>query len=203
MIAFDAFGRSTTVTRRAVIVVDMLNDFVTGELANPRSEAITANIAALLDEARSKGWLVIYGNDAHLPGDPEEAVWGPHAMAGTPGADVIADLAPQAGDYVLPKRFYSSFHQTGLDSILRQNSVDEVILTGQHTNICVRHTASDAFNAGFNITVPEDAVAMFEEPGMTDDEYERVQSEALAYLAKVYGARIVPTKEILAEVRTV
>jgi nicotinamidase-related amidase len=124
-------------------------------------------------------------------------------MAGTPGSDVIADLAPQAGDYVLPKRFYSSFHQTGLDSILRQNSVDEVILTGQHTNICVRHTASDAFNAGFNITVPEDAVAMFEEPGMTDDEYERVQSEALAYLAKVYGARIVPTKEILAEVRTV
>jgi len=190
------------VARKAVVVVDMLNDFVSGELANPRSEAITANIAALLEEARSKGWLVVYGNDAHLPGDPEEAVWGPHAMAGTPGADVIPDLAPRDGDIVLPKRFYSSFHETGLDSILRQNNVDEVILTGQHTNICVRHTASDAFNAGLRITVPEDGVAMFEEPGMTDEEYDRVQADALAYLAKVYGATIVDTDRLLAEVRT-
>jgi nicotinamidase-related amidase len=202
VIRFDATERSLVVARKAVVVVDMLNDFVTGELANPRSEAITANIAALLDEARSRGWLVVYGNDAHLPGDPEEAVWGPHAIAGTPGADVIPDLAPQDGDIVLPKRFYSSFHETGLDSILRQNGVDEVILTGQHTNICVRHTASDAFNAGLRITVPEDGVAMFEEPGMTDDEYDRVQSDALAYLAKVYGARIADMDRLLAEVRT-
>lgn len=189
-------------TRKAVIVVDMLNDFVTGELANPRSEAITASIAALLAKARKEGWLVIYGNDAHLPGDPEEAVWGPHAMAGTPGANVIPVLVPQEGDFVLPKRFYSSFHETGLDSILRQNGVDEVILTGQHTNICVRHTASDAFNGGLRITVPEDGVAMFQESGMTDEEYDRVQSDALAYLAKVYGARIVATQELLNEVGT-
>jgi hypothetical protein len=43
---------------------------------------------------------------------------------------------------------------------------------------------------------------MFEEPGMTDDEYDRVQSDALAYLAKVYGARIVDMDRLLAEVRT-
>jgi nicotinamidase-related amidase len=202
VIRIDATERSLIVTRKAVIVVDMLNDFVTGELANPRSEAIIASIAALLAAARSQGWLVVYGNDAHLPGDPEEAVWGPHAMAGTHGAEVVPDLVPQDADIVLPKRFYSSFHETGLDSILRQNDVDEVILTGQHTNICVRHTASDAFNAGFRITVPEDGVAMFEEPGMTDDEYDRAQADALAYLAKVYGARIVETDKVLAEIST-
>lgn len=184
---------------KAVIVVDMLNDFVTGELANPRSGAITPNIAALLDAARANGWLVVFGNDAHLPGDPEERVWGPHAMAGTPGADVIEELAPQPGDVVLPKRFYSSFFETGLDSLLRQNDVDEVIITGQHTNICVRHTSSDAFNGGYDITVPDDATAMFEEPGMTDDDYSRQQRDALAYLKKVYGARVMSTSEILSE----
>lgn len=187
---------------KAVVVVDMLNDFVTGALANPRSEAITPNIATLLREARERGWLVVYGNDAHLPGDPEEKVWGQHALAGTPGADVVPELAPKSGDIVLPKRFYSSFHETGLDSLLRQNGVDEVIITGQHTNICVRHSASDAFNGGFNITVPTDGVAMFEEPGMSDAEYDALQGDALAYLQKVYGARVVSTREILAEVKT-
>lgn len=186
--------------KKAVIVVDMLNDFVTGELANPRSVAIIPNIAKLLDAARSQGWLVVFGNDAHLPGDPEEQVWGPHAMAGTPGAEVIEELAPAPSDVVLPKRFYSSFYETGLDSLLRQNDVDEVVITGQHTNICVRHTSSDAFNGGFRITVPHDGVAMFEEPGMTDEEYQRLQDDALAYLKKVYGARVVSTQVLLDEV---
>ena len=70
----------------AVIVIDMLDDFVTGALANPRSERIIPQIAHLLDQARERGWPVVYANDAHLPGDFEERVWGPHALAGSPGA---------------------------------------------------------------------------------------------------------------------
>lgn len=181
----------------AVIVVDMLNDFVTGALANPRSVAITPKVARLLQEARERGWLVVYGNDAHLPGDPEEKVWGVHSIAGTPGAEVIQDLKPQAGDIVLPKRFYSAFFETGLSSLLRQNDVDEVIITGQHTNICVRHTSSDAFNSGFAITVPGDAVAMFEEPGMSDAEYDQLQQDALEYLKRVYGATVTTVSAIV------
>lgn len=187
---------------KAVVVVDMLNDFVTGALANPRSEEITPKIAELLRAAREQGWVVVYGNDAHLPGDPEEAVWGQHALAGTPGADVIPELAPQEGDFVLPKRFYSSFFETGLDSLLRQNNVDEVIIVGQHTNICVRHTSSDAFNGGFRITVPHDAVAMFEESGMSEDDYQALQRDALNYLQKVYGARIATTSEVIEEAKS-
>jgi nicotinamidase-related amidase len=190
-------GGSQNMDNKAVVVIDMLNDFVTGALANPKSQAIASNIARLLREAHEHGWLVVYGNDAHLPGDPEEKVWGAHALAGTPGADVIPELAPQEEDVVLPKRFYSAFHETGLSSLLRQHDIDEVILAGQHTNICVRHTASDAFNGGFSITVPRDAVAMFEETGMSDEEYERVQRDALDYLKKVYGARVTTTGEVI------
>ena len=71
-----------------------------------------------------------------------------------------------------------------------------MILTGQHTNICVRHTASDAFNSGFAITVPRDAVAMFEQPGMSDQEYEQLQEDGLTYLTNVYGAQITTAREI-------
>jgi nicotinamidase-related amidase len=86
----------------AVVIVDMLDDFVTGSLANPRAERIIPNIAELAARARELGWPVIYANDAHLPGDFEERVWGPHALAGSPGARVIERLAPQAGDLELP-----------------------------------------------------------------------------------------------------
>jgi nicotinamidase-related amidase len=183
--------------KQAVIVIDMLSDFVTGALANPASQEITPRIAALLDHARRAGWLVVYANDAHLPGDPEEKVWGPHALAGTPGAAVVPELAPQAGDIVLPKRFYSSFHETGLTSLLRQNGVEEVILAGQHTNICVRHTSSDAFNNFFAISVPRDGVAMFRLPDHTDDDYERMQREALDYLVMCYGANITSIEALI------
>lgn len=176
--------------RKAVIVIDMLNDFVTGALANPAGEEITPNIVRLLETARERDWIVIFANDAHLPGDYEEEVWGVHALAGTPGAAVIPELDPQEGDVVLPKRFYSSFYETGLASLLDQYGVDEVILTGQHTNICVRHTASDAFLNGLKIFVPRDAVAMFKLPEQTEEEYERGQQEALDYLVMCYGAEI-------------
>ena len=183
-------------TSRAVVVIDMLNDFVTGALANPAGEEITPRVAALLEHAREQGWMVVFANDAHLPGDYEEKVWGPHALAGTPGAAVIPALEPQTGDVVLPKRFYSSFFETGLASLLRQNGVEEVILTGQHTNICVRHTASDAFVNGFEITVPGDAVAMFRLPDHTDADYDRLQQDALAYLVTCYGATITTVEAV-------
>ena len=42
----------------------------------------------------SDGWVVVFSNDAHEPGDPELRVWGEHAMAGTPEAQVIPQLEP-------------------------------------------------------------------------------------------------------------
>src|SRR3954471_23386283 len=103
---------------KALIVIDMLDDFVTGVLANEEhAMRIVPAIQRLLDHARaSEDWVVVYSNDAHEPGDPEIGVWGEHAMAGTPGAHVIPDLAPQGGpaEIVSPKRGYGAFDDTGL-----------------------------------------------------------------------------------------
>ena len=175
---------------KGLIVCDMLEDFVTGAIANPRSERIIAPIQQLLKNAREnrEGWLIAYVNDAHLPQDFELKVWGEHAMAGTPGAKVIPELASQEGEFELQKRTYSAFHETGLDALLRQFGVDQVVLVGQLAHICIQHTSADAFYRGYEITVPRDGVE-----GLTEEDYER----ALEYLRDMYRADTPYSKELL------
>jgi len=175
---------------KALVIIDMLDDFVGGSLANPHAQAIVPSLKRLLEHARQEGWVVVFSNDAHEPGDPEIAVWGEHAMAGTPGAQVIAELAPQPGERELVslKRFYGAFDSTGLEEQLGALGVDEVVLAGQHTHICVRHTSYEAFRRGFAITVPRDAVCTF---GGVDED------QALEYLRGVYGAHITTVDELI------
>ena len=89
----------------AILVVDMLNDVVTGSIGCDRAVEILPATARLLDAARAAGVPVIYCNDSHLPGiDRELQIWGDHAIKGTPGAEVVPELAPQPQDYVVPER---------------------------------------------------------------------------------------------------
>lgn len=174
--------------RTALVIVDMLNDFVDGALGNPAAAGLVGPIAALAERARGSGGLVVYANDAHLPGDIELRVFPPHAMAGTPGAQVVAGLTPAPEDRVVPKRFYSGFTETALDSLLRLEHVERVVLTGQHTDCCVRHTAYDAFRLGYEVWVSPEATTIFAPE--SDEAAELRQARALAYLARYYGARL-------------
>jgi len=86
----------------------MLTDFTSGKLASPTAGQIIQPIGVLDRAPRERDdWLVLYGNDAHRPGDFELAVFGEHATAGIPGAAVIDQLAPQPADVIVPKRYYS------------------------------------------------------------------------------------------------
>ena len=181
---------------KALVIIDMLDDFVDGALANPKAQAMVPALARLLDHARRDGWVVVFSNDAHELGDPELAVWGDHAMKDTPGAQVIAALEPHPGanEIISPKRAYGAFDGTGLVECLKGLGVDEIVLTGQHTHICVRHSAYGALLAGFRITVPRDAVCTFE--GVDED-------LALDYLRDVYGATITTVDELVGASRAV
>jgi nicotinamidase-related amidase len=176
---------------KALVIIDMLDDFVGGALANPRAQAIVPPLERLLTHARREGWVVVFSNDAHEPGDPEMKIWGEHAMAGSPGAQVIRELQPRPGERELisPKRAYGAFDGTGLNEKLRALGVDEVVLAGQHTHICVRHSAYGALTRGYGIVVPRDAVCAFE--GVSED-------DALEYLRATYGARITTVDELIA-----
>jgi nicotinamidase-related amidase len=174
--------------RKAIIVIDMLNDFVTGSLKCDRARSIIPKIERLVEAAREHDVPVIYSNDAHLPSDFELKKWGKHAMKGTEGADVIPEVGPADKDYVLEKRTYSGFYETGLDLLLRDLNVDTVVITGLHTNICDRHTAADAFFRGYKIIVASDGVEAF-----TAKDHE----EGLEYMKNVYNAEIKSVDEII------
>jgi nicotinamidase-related amidase len=173
---------------KALIVVDMLVDFVDGALANPKAQRMIAPLQRLLAHARDSGWVVAFSNDAHHPDDPELKVWGPHAMAGDPGAQVIPALAPTSGEIVSPKRAYGAFDGTDLDALLRARGVHEVVIAGQHTHICVRHSSYGALIRGYDITIASDAVCAFE--GVNEE-------EALEYLKMAYGAKVVTVNELV------
>jgi nicotinamidase-related amidase len=181
--------------RTALVVVDMLEDFVEGVLANPAAKDIIEPIATLTNQARDqREWVVVYANDAHHSSDVELRVFPPHAMEGTPGAEVIPQLRPHAGDRIVPKRFYSAFSETNLAQVLEAEDVRRLVLVGQHTDCCVRHTCYDAFRQGYELAVCADATCVFG-PG-SDEPLALRQDRALSYLATYYGARIESSQTI-------
>lgn len=172
----------------AVLVIDMVNDFITGRLRCEPCAQVIGNIWKVTQVARAHRIPVIYVNDSHLPVDPEIKVWGHHSMKNSEGSSIIEELKPLASDFILEKRTYSAFFETGLDILLRSLGVNRVILTGIHTHICIKHTAADAFFRGYKIAVIKDATATFKK-----EDHE----SALEYMKTMYGAEILTTEELI------
>jgi nicotinamidase-related amidase len=176
--------------KAALLIIDMLNDFVSGSMVCESAKVVLPKICSLLGAARGKGMPVIYLCDTHYPGvDAELKLWGPHAIAGTKGAEVVKELKPAEKDYIVRKRRYSGFYGTDLDLLLRELKVDTLVLTGLDTSICVRHTAADAFFRGYSLLVPRDAVATGDSAG---------NEPALKYLKEIYGAEVLTTEDLVA-----
>ena len=182
--------------RPAVIIIDLQNDFVSGRMKVENAKEVVAPLQRLVTTARLNSIPIVYVVDAHYPQDPEVTMkWGKHAIRGTEGAQVIPEMKPdETKDFVVEKRTYSGFYETGLDPLLRGfyrgEGVRTVVLGGLHTQLCVRHTAADAFFRGYRIVVAKDGVAAF-----TKDE----QEQALKYLEYVYGARVLNVDEVIWE----
>lgn len=171
-------------SKKALLVVDMLNDFVDerGALPVPKAKNIILPIKNLIDYFRSHKRPVIYVCDNHLEDDPEFEVWGRHAVRGSSGANVIDELKPLPSDPIIYKRRFSGFFGTELDLLLREKEIKKLIITGVLTNICVLYTASDAYQLGYKVIVPKDCVAAVDED---------MHKFALRQLEEVVGAKIV------------
>jgi nicotinamidase-related amidase len=175
--------------RPALLVVDMVNDFVSGPFAGPGAAALVERVRAAVDRARALAIPVIHVCDAHAPDDPEFAVMAPHAIAGTPGAEIVGALAPRPGERVVRKRRYSGFFETELDAVLREAGADTLVLAGLQTDCCIRHTAADGFFRGFRIAIASDAVGARTEEG---------HRGALAEARRLYGAQVDTAAAVLA-----
>jgi nicotinamidase/pyrazinamidase len=171
--------------KRALVVIDMIEDFAHegGALyCGPTMAQIIPVIQREIARARAAGEAVIYLADNHVPDDAEFKVFPPHAIAGTRGAEIIPELAPEDTDDVIPKRRYSGFFGTDLDITLRERGVDTLRLVGDCTNICVLYTAADARNLGYAVEVVRDGVTSFDEEAHHD---------ALRELEKTLGATVI------------
>ena len=123
----------------------------------------------MTQKAFERGDYIFFTIDAHEENDvfhPESKLFPPHNIIGTSGRNLYGKLAEFYQEYAddsrvfwMDKRHYSAFSGTDLDIRLRERRVDTVILTGVLTDICVLHTAIDAYNLGYQIEVVKPSVA--------------------------------------------
>lgn len=146
--------------RTALVVVDMQRDFVDEDGALPAADAREAvpRIRRLLDWARRRGITVFYTQDTHLEGDPEWGIWGRHAERGTPGWEIVEELAPREDELVFRKVRYDAFYGTHLEHEIRRRGIDTLIICGTVANICVHYTAASAGLRWLKVIHPVDAL---------------------------------------------
>jgi nicotinamidase-related amidase len=173
------------VGRKALLIIDMLNDFVLqgAPLKVPDAQGIIPNIQKQIKMARKNNMLIIYICDSHDRNDQEfvRMGWPPHALAGCEGAQVIDSLKPSPLDRVITKKNYSGFFDTELDSVLKEGNISGLLITGCVTNICVLYTVADAVQRGYKVSVLKDCVAALDQQ---DHEF------ALKQMRYVLGARL-------------
>jgi nicotinamidase-related amidase len=169
----------------AVIVIDMLNDFIHPDgvlYCGQAAERIVPVIVRLLRHSRTEGAAVIYLQDSHAADDKEFDKFPPHCVAGTWGNRIIESLKPVTGDPVIAKTRFSGFYGTDLERILKQLNPDRVTVVGVCTSICVMDTVGGLVNRDYTVRVIADAVADF-------DAESNIYS--LKRMEKIYGAHIV------------
>lgn len=150
------------VSGKAVVVIDMLVDFIyfLGALyVGDDAARVVFPIVDLLEKERAAGTKIIYLCDRHTRDDAEFKMFPPHCIEGTKGAGIVSELRPQEGDAIIYKRRFSGFSGTDLDVTLREYDINELVLVGVFTNICVLYTAADARNLNYSVSVPKNCVA--------------------------------------------
>ena len=149
----------------ALVVIDMQNDFVDpqGALFVPTAPATLPAMAQLLQTARQSGVKVVYTQDWHTAHDPEFAIWPPHAVQDTWGAQIVPQLQPEPGDTLIKKLRYDGFYGTSLDHLLRLWGIQCLVIMGTVANICVLSTASSAALRWYRVVVPTDGISALSE----------------------------------------
>ncbi|WP_342563024.1 cysteine hydrolase [Paenibacillus sp. FSL R7-0345] len=153
--------------KHAIVVIDMLNDFIhpDGALTCPNGAGIVPALQDLIAFSHENEIQVIFVQEAHRKNDADFRVRPVHAIKGSWGSDFIAELTPDEskGDYVVQKRRHSAFSYTDMDLFLREEGIDTVAVTGVWTNVCVRSTASDAMYHTYKVVCISDCCASKDE----------------------------------------
>jgi nicotinamidase-related amidase len=162
----------------ALLIVDVQNDFVADDGRLGRGggdlraiQAAVPVINELIEAGRDARVPIVYGRVEHGPGLDHAPYRARYELRGFSAEDTICHagswgaalyedlLAPRPGDIQVIKHGYDAFHgQPALHSELNSHSVATVVLAGVVTELCVRATASSAFEHGFFVLVAREAI---------------------------------------------
>ncbi len=172
-------------TATALVIIDMQRDFMEpggfGEtLGNDVSQLARAvkPIAAVLAAARDSGMLVVHTREGHLPdlsdappakierGAPSKRIGDPGPMGrilirGEAGHDIIPELYPIAGEIVIDKPGKGAFYATGLGEVLQEHGIENLLVCGVTTEVCVNTTVREANDRGYRCVVIADGCASY------------------------------------------
>lgn len=172
----------------AILVIDMLRGFCeegyplySGEGAR----RIIPRIQKLLERELAEGSKAFFICDNHDPDDLEFKMFPRHCVSETIEAEIVPELARYPGEVIKKKR-YSGFFNTDLEERLKRLGPKKVIVCGVCTDICVLHTVADARNRDYDVEVPADCVASFDE---------KAHAFALEHMQKILGARVLVPQE--------
>lgn len=188
--------RWTINTRRtAIIVVDMQAVFCNpdGAVYIPDAIKVVDPIQRILDAGRKADIPIIYlrhvvRGDGSDTGRMRDLYPGVDAILdrSLPSVEIIEPLKPKSGDIVVDKLFFSGFHNTDLDTILRARDIDTIVICGTVTNVCCESTVRDAVHREYKVIVVADACAAQPYPDMgwgslTSEEVQRVTLTVIAH----------------------
>jgi len=168
-------------SRPALVVVDMQNDFVRvgAPLEVTDARATIQAHRTLLDAFRRRGFPVVYTKFITWPGYTLLWEWSPQCRPLTrccwkghrrfypdvgkelDCTDIIQEIYPEPDDVIIEKFWYGAFHGTPLADLLRERGVESLLITGTVTQICVEETAREAFHHNFKTTLVSDAVSSY------------------------------------------
>lgn len=178
----------------ALLIIDYTNDFVAPDgalTAGKPAQDIAERVTFLVNDFLTNGQYVILPTDLHEVNDPfhpETKLFPPHNLKNSWGREFYGPLQDWYESnqnnqqvYFYDKNRYSAFANSNLDNYLRERQITDLHLVGVCTDICVLHTAVDAYRLNYQITIHQDAVATFTENG---------QEWALAHFKNSLGATI-------------
>jgi len=200
------------VGKAGLIVVDMQNDFVRvgAPMELPSCRAAIPNVKRVIDACRTAKVPIVYLKFIAGPRETLIWTWSPtlvpsdkccwknhkrrYADIGKEAevTDIVEEITPQSGDWIVEKYSYGGFYETNLHTILQANHVKETIILGAAMPFCVDDTVTGAFDRQYRVFLVADATGAF------DEEFAK---NSLRRIAKKYG-RVVNTDELIREMRS-
>lgn len=149
--------------RYALLLVDVMKELFDkgGKFHYPAISKTVPKIKELLATFRQSKLPVYHIFERHRIGKPDKEFdkLPPHALYECVEDTVFLPEEIKSSDYLIFKRRFSAFFGTDLNLSLREEKVDTIVIAGCKTNVCIRATAQDAFQIGFEVIIAEDAVS--------------------------------------------